>query len=119
MGTRTKLRFSPERIPLNRWDDGSIRVADTRVRLETIIRTFDQGQTPEQLAYDFPSLKLDDIYVVCAWVLRHRSDVDAYLRELEAEEKGVRASVESWSPQASIRERLLSRGRVKDAQAPR
>lgn len=60
-----------ERVPLAKSDDGVIRVGGTRVTLETVVTAFDAGSTPEEIAQDYATLKLDDIYAVITYYLRH------------------------------------------------
>jgi uncharacterized protein (DUF433 family) len=66
-----------EPIPLSTDADGVIRVAETRVTLDTLVDTFMTGASPEEIAQDFPVLQLDDIYAVVTYYLRHRAEVDA------------------------------------------
>jgi uncharacterized protein (DUF433 family) len=61
-----------EPIPLSTDANGVIRVAGTRVTLETVVGAFETGATPEEIAQDFPVLRLDDIYAVVTYYLRHR-----------------------------------------------
>ncbi len=86
-----------------------IRVGGTRVTLETVIDTFNTGATPEQIAYDFPVLRLDDVYAVLTYYLRHRSEVESYLERRRAEADACRERIEKVCPQDGIRERLLNR----------
>jgi uncharacterized protein (DUF433 family) len=98
-----------EPIPLSTDADGVIRVAETRVTLDTLVDTFMTGASPEEIAQDFPVLKLDDIYAVVTYYLRHRAEVDAYLRERRARADAIRREIESHSPQTGLRDRLLAR----------
>ncbi len=98
-----------ERIPLMTDADGVIRVGGSRVTLETLIDVFNTGATPEEIAQDFSALRLDDVYAVITYYLRHRSDVDEYVRRRHAEADEVRRQVEQEYPQAGLRERLLAR----------
>lgn len=98
-----------EPIPLTTDADGVIRIAGTRVTLDTVIHTFATGASPEEIAQDFPVLRLDDVYAVLTYYLRHRSEVDAYLRERRARAEGIRQEIEAHSPQTGLRDRLLAR----------
>src|SRR3954453_5345184 len=82
-----------EPIPLSIDADGVIRVADTRVTLDTVVDTFMTGASPEEIAQDFPVLHLDDIYAVITYYLRHRGEVDAYLRERRARAEVIRSEI--------------------------
>jgi uncharacterized protein (DUF433 family) len=98
-----------EPIPLSTVADGVIRIAGTRVTLDTVIDTFLTGASPEEIAQDFPVLRLDDIYAVITYYLRHRDEVDAYLRERRSRAEALRREIEAQSPQTGLRGRLLAR----------
>ena len=98
-----------EPIPLSTDADGVIRVAGTRVTLDTMIDTFMTGASPEEIAQDFPVLRLDDVYAVITYYLRHRAEVDAYLHERRIRGEALRREIEDRSTQTGLRERLLAR----------
>lgn len=96
-----------EPIPLQEDADQVIRVGGTRVPLETVIETFEAGATPEEIAQDFPVLRLDDVYAVITYYLRHRQESQAYLEKRRAAAEEVRKQVEAMPSHAAFRERLL------------
>jgi uncharacterized protein (DUF433 family) len=98
-----------EPIPLSTNADGVIRVGGTRVTLDTVIDTFMTGASPEEIAQDFPVLRLDDVYAIVTYYLRHRAEVDAYLRERRARAEAIRHEIEVNSTQTGLRDRLLAR----------
>jgi len=98
-----------EPIPLATDADGVIRVAGTRVTLDTVVDAFETGATPEEIAQDFPVLRLDDVYAVVTYYLRHRDEVAAYLRRRRSMAAEIRREIEARHPQAGLRERLLAR----------
>jgi uncharacterized protein (DUF433 family) len=98
-----------EPIPLSTAADGVIRIGGTRVTLDTLIDTFLTGASPEEIAQDFPVLRLDDIYAVLTYYLRHRDEVDSYLRERRSRAEAVRREIEAHSTQSGLRGRLLAR----------
>ncbi|SPF55844.1 conserved hypothetical protein [Candidatus Sulfopaludibacter sp. SbA4] len=55
-----------ETIPMNLGADGVIRVGGTRVTLDTLVAAFREGETPEEIAQQYPSVALGDIYAVIA-----------------------------------------------------
>lgn len=98
-----------EPIPLSTDADGVVRVGATRVTLDTVIDAFLIGASPEEIAQDFPILRLDDLYAVLTYYLRHRDEVDTYLRERRARAQAIRQEIEAHSPQTGLRDRLLAR----------
>src|ERR1035441_8696762 len=68
-----------EPIPLVADADGVIRVRGTRVTMETILTAFDEGATAEEIAQQYPSISLADVYQVIGYYLRHSSELEPYL----------------------------------------
>lgn len=100
-----------ERVPIHTDPDGVVRVASTRVTLDTIVVAFDAGATAEEIAQQYPSVPLPDVYSVITYYFRHKTEVSAYLQRREDEAAAVRREVERRFPPADIRERLLARRR--------
>ena len=98
-----------ETLPLETSSDGVIRIGRTRVALETVITAFRDGATAEEIAQQYPSLQLADIYSVIGYYLRHRSEVDAYLLERAQQADKVRQQNEARFDPSGIRDRLLAR----------
>jgi uncharacterized protein (DUF433 family) len=103
------LAISVDPVPLQTDLDGVVRVANTRVTLDTLIGAFHDGATAEEISYQYPSLDLADVYAVIAYYLRRRSDVDAYLQQSHKQADAVRKQNEIRSDPTRIRERLLAR----------
>ena len=98
-------------MPLRVDAQGVVRVGRTRVTLDTVVAAFREGCTAEEIAEQYPSTDLADVYATIAYYLRDRAAVDAYLTEREAVAKDVRRQNEArWSP-SGLRERLLARRR--------
>jgi uncharacterized protein (DUF433 family) len=97
-----------ERLPLAPDANGVIRVAETRITLDTVVAAFEAGATPEQIAQDYP-LRLDDIYAVITHYLRHGDEVEAYLAGRRQRTEEVRQEATQRFDQTGVRERLLSR----------
>jgi len=74
-----------ESIPLVADAQGVLRIVGTRVTLDAIVEWYSTGSTPEEIAQSDPSLQLADVYAVLTYYLRHKSEVDAYLRRRQQE----------------------------------
>lgn len=98
-----------ETVPLALNEDGVLRVSGTRVTLDTVVGAFREGATPEEIAQQYPSLPLGDIYEVIGYALRHPEEVEEYLRKRACVAAEVRAMNEKRSNPNGIRERLLAR----------
>ena len=103
------IPFVAKPPPLSLDNDGVLRVGGTRVRLETVINTFQAGCTAEEILLKYPSLQLTDIYAVITYYLWHRAEVDAYLAERRDLADKVREENETRYSLAGVRERLLAR----------
>ena len=101
--------FLSEPPPLE-WDYvGAIRVGGTRVTLDTIVDTWEDGATAEEIVQRYDALSLADVHAVLSYYLRHREEVQAYLVRRRQEAVEVRRENEKrFSPEA-FRARLLAR----------
>ena len=100
-----------ERVPIHTDADGVVRVAGTRVTLDTIVAAFDAGAAAEEIAERYSSVPLPDVYSVITYYLRHKAEVSAYLQRREEQAATVREEVERRFPPSGMRERLLARRR--------
>ncbi len=98
-----------EVIPLRMDKDGVFRVGKTRVTLDTIVAAFKEGATAEEIAYQYPSVSLADIYSVISYYLHQKKEVNAYLKRREKFAAEVRKQNEARFDATGIRERLLAR----------
>jgi uncharacterized protein (DUF433 family) len=96
-------------VPLSADNDGVIRVAGTRVPLETVADAFERGATAEEIVQQYPSLTLADVYAVLGYLLRHQATVTAYLQQRAAQCAAVRRENERRFHPQGIRARLLAR----------
>jgi uncharacterized protein (DUF433 family) len=86
-------------------------LAGTRMSLDSVVYSFERGNSPEAIEQSFPSLKLAQIYGAIAFYLDHQAEVRAYL---ESEERRVQESTvplseanpELWSRLQQAREEL-------------
>src|SRR5712692_1748375 len=103
------LLIRPEAAPLHVDEHGVYRISGTRVTLESILVSFLEGAPAEEIAEQFPSVPLADIYATIAFYLKHRPEVDSYLRDVEQQEEAVLGEVRSRFPLTELRQRLLQR----------
>jgi hypothetical protein len=96
--------------PLRIDEVGVIRVGKSQVLLDIVIREFNNGAEPEAIANGFPTLDLADVYGVIAYYLRHRKDIDEYLRIRRQEAETQRQEIEARQPsRVELRAKLLAR----------
>lgn len=109
IGNIMSLAAAADPLPLHPDQDGALRVGGTRVTLDTVVYSFQQGATAEEILQQYPSLELADIYAVISYYLRHRAEVDDYLAQREEHAAAVRKKIEARSDVTEFRERLLKR----------
>lgn len=100
---------STEILPFETDVDGVVRVGKTRITIDTVIMAFIDGATAEEVAQQYPSLDLADIYSVIGYYLRHRTEVEAYLRHRAQQADHVRKHNEARFDPVGVRDRLLAR----------
>lgn len=108
------LALSDERVSLKTDAHGVVRVAGTRVTLDTIIAAFKEGATAEEIVYRYPTLHLADVYSVLSDYLRRPGEIEAYLHERQQKSKQIRRKNEVRFDLHGIRKRLLARQTRKD-----
>lgn len=96
----------PDEIPLHQDRDGSIRVKDSRVTLDTIVGRMQVGDTLEEIHEGFPSITLAQINTIIDWYLNNQADADEYLQERRAEAQRIRQRIES-DPEYKARREIL------------
>lgn len=105
----TTLTIQPIPLPLALGKDGVARVGGTRVTLDTIVRAFARGATAEEIAQQYPSLSLSDVYATISYYLQHREEVETYLEKRAKHAQAVKQENLKQFDQSGIRERLLAR----------
>ena len=85
-------------VPLRVEEDGAIRVGQSRVLLEIVIGAYRRGQSPEEIARAYDTVELSDVYRVISFYLRHRTEVDDYVRRREEEAEDLRRQITIGMP---------------------
>ena len=103
------LVLDRETPPLCEDETGAVRVGNSRVLLETVIRAFQDGASPEAIVNRYSTLSLSDVYNTIGYYLRHQDAVEAYLSQREQLSEAVQQRLSDIQPDlGSIRARLLS-----------
>ena len=103
------LASPAEIVPLTTDADGVIKITGTRVPLDTVVAAFKAGSTSDEIALDYPTLELADIYSVLSYYLRHQRDLEFYLEERRQKAIEVRKANEARLNPQELRQRLLAR----------
>jgi uncharacterized protein (DUF433 family) len=83
--------------------DGALRIAGTRVSIDSVILRFQEGASPEKILHSFPTLKLSQVYGAIAYYLDNEKVVDEYLSE------GLRELERSIPPLSQTNPELFAR----------
>jgi uncharacterized protein (DUF433 family) len=114
LGTMSALATTAV-VPLVTDSHGGIRVRGTRVALDRIVVAFKSGATAEEIAQQFPTVELRDVYLVIGHYLSYTNEIDAYLSQRQSEAAGIQRDIEKKFNPVGIRARLLARQRAKPA----
>jgi uncharacterized protein (DUF433 family) len=90
--------LKPENLPLHQDEKGAIRIGNTRVLLELVIRAFQDGVSAESIVQRYPSLSLADVYLTIGYYLRHKDTVETYLDQREQLAQSVRQNLSTIRP---------------------
>jgi uncharacterized protein (DUF433 family) len=58
-------------------------IEKTRISLDSVVYAFLNGESPENIAQNFPLLSLEQVYGAIAFYLANQELIDAYLKELQ------------------------------------
>lgn len=106
-------------VPLTTWEDGTIRVKDTRLLVDMIINAYKRGEIPEDIFDSFPSdaYTVADIYSIIAYYLSNKAKFEKYLAKREKEAEKIWKKIESMpgyrENREKLREKLLARWEEK------
>lgn len=95
--------------------NGGYYVVGTRISLDSVVYSFDRGNSPETIQKSFPLLKLSQVYGAIAFYLDHVEEVRDYLKKKQHENSQLavplsEADPELWNRLQRAREELRQRG---------
>ena len=79
--------------------EGAYRVGGTRVSLDSVVYGFQSGESPECIQQSFPALTLEQVYGAIAYYLAHKTQIDEYLADDEAEFEKLRQASRAANPE--------------------
>lgn len=112
------LPLHADPAPLRVDEGGVVRVGSSRISLDLVVEQYENGMTPEDMVRAYDTLKLADVYAAITYYLRHRDEVQAYLKRREAEATALRSKIEAERPRISRDELLARRGLREEDHAP-
>lgn len=103
------VSIEAQTVPIELDAHGVMRIAGTRVTLDTVVAAFEQGATAEEIAQQYPSLDLADVYSVISFYLRRRSEIIEYLAQRQRQAQTVQKQNERRFDPHGVRDRLIAR----------
>ncbi|MBN9391313.1 MAG: DUF433 domain-containing protein [Chloroflexi bacterium] len=103
------LAIENEITPLKMDKYGTIRVGDTRVTLDLVINAFNEGALPQQIVKMYSALDLADTYYAIGYYLRHKAEIDAYIKEGEETADKLGEELQVRYGQAELKQKLEAR----------
>jgi uncharacterized protein (DUF433 family) len=100
--------------------DDAIRIAGTRVGIETVVGDYQEGTSPEEIALRYPTLTLEQIHAAITYYLAHPHRVIAYLQRVrQQQETAYQQSQQHPSDLIrSLRERVARLCQERGPEAP-
>jgi uncharacterized protein (DUF433 family) len=77
---------------------GGYYLAGTRISLDSVVYSFNEGKSAEAILEDFPLLKRAQIYGAIAFYLDHQAEIDGYLACAEREFERDAVPLEQANP---------------------
>ncbi len=105
----TLLEIQPIASPFVADVNGVVKIGGSRVTLDTVVRAFLRGATAEEIAQQYPSISLADVYATISYYLQHRTEVESYIEKRGKNAKVVWEQNQKRFDQSGIQERLLAR----------
>jgi uncharacterized protein (DUF433 family) len=98
--------------------EDAIRLAGTRVGIETVIDDYQKGTTPEEIVFHYPTLSLEQVCATITYYLAHKQKVKDYIALVRQRQEDV------WQEQQhnpspfiqSLRERLAAQRQLLEQQ---
>ena len=103
------VAIEAEITPLRVDKHGTIRVGKTRVTLDLVIEAFNNGASPPKIVGMYSALDLADTYFALGYYLRHKAEIDEYIRQGEENADKLGEELKTQFGQAKLRKQLEAR----------
>ena len=61
----------------------TIRIKGHRLGIEDVLELYEDGNSPEQIALEFPGLNLEQIHATITYYWHNKREIDAYMSRLD------------------------------------
>jgi uncharacterized protein (DUF433 family) len=90
--------------------DGEIRLTGHRVGLYSVVRSYQEGNPPEKIHDDLPSVPLSHIFKVLGFYLENQEAVDAYVAAYREDLAGQSTELRQGPGLEELRRRWKEKG---------
>lgn len=105
-----ELPLTVQEPPLVLAEGGEVvRVAGTRIPLETVVGEYLGGMTAENIVENYTTLRLADVYAVLSFYLNNRQAVDTYIAQQNERAEAIRQQIETDPRTIAAKHQLRSR----------
>ena len=77
--------------------------------LDSLLASYNSGSTSEEIAVQYSTLDLANIYEAIAYYLNHKQEIEEYLQQRQNEAGELRAQIEQKHNMTGLRKRLQAR----------
>jgi uncharacterized protein (DUF433 family) len=109
----TEIELHSITPPLNLDEAGGIRIDQTRVTLDSLLAAYQAGSTPEEIAVQYPTLTLTQIYAAITYYLTYFQQVEEYLKLRRQMAQQRRTQIAQDNNLIGLRQRLRDRAHTK------
>jgi uncharacterized protein (DUF433 family) len=102
------IHVEDQKVPLTADKEGVLYVGESGVSLHSVVGMFEEGAPAEEIALQYDSLKLPDVYAVIAHYLSNKQALSAQFSEEERRSEETALAYEKKVPR-ELREKLLNR----------
>ena len=96
-------------------ENGVLRVAASRVMLDSVVAAFHEGCSPETIQQQYPALSLEEVYGALTYYLSHVDEVGAYLKRQDRIWEDLRTRAGAVASPVVQRLRALRKARAAEA----
>jgi uncharacterized protein (DUF433 family) len=104
-------------VPIEKDRHGVFRMKGSRVTLSSVIASFKDGATAEEIVQQFSTLSLPDIYLVIGFYLSNRQQVESHLKAQHVKADRTRRKIERNQDISELRTRLAAKRKAKSKEA--
>jgi uncharacterized protein (DUF433 family) len=100
--------------------EDAIRLRGTRVGIETVVRDYLEGASPEEIVLRYPTLTLEQIHATITYYLANQAQADAYLQRVHQRQEAAWQAAQQ-QPSAlmrALRTRLAQQRRQRPESVP-